>query len=307
MADMKSLIKKSMEQHTLYSDAFAFMIMRAGFADKYLAGLISMYKSYSWINSHFRVHCKQRQYDAANIICGGPPNPVKRRAWICWFQGIDAAPQIVKDCISSVKYWLSGWDIILITADNYKQYADLPYWIIEKWEKGIIGNAMFSDLLRLDLLVRNGGLWLDATTYLTGPLPDYITDQDMFVYRNGWMDMEMINMASWLIYSKQPNNRLLTQTRELLFSYWEQYDFAKNYFLLHMFFRMVTDANPEEWQKVPYFNQINNHLLMRELANHLDVKRVNQIKECTTVHKLTYKVFSYENNSVAASLANLYY
>ena len=51
---------------------------------------------------------------------------------------------------------------------------------------------------------------MDATTYLTGPLPQYITRNDFFVYRNGWMDMEMINMGSWLMYAKTTNNSLLS-------------------------------------------------------------------------------------------------
>lgn len=63
----------------------------------------------------------------------------------------------------------------------------------------MISNTHLSDLLRLELLIRYGGLWIDSTTYMTGTIPAYIDDSNFFVYRNGWMDMEMINMGSWLI------------------------------------------------------------------------------------------------------------
>lgn len=55
-------------------------------------------------------------------------------------------------------------------------------------EKGIITNTHFSDLLRIELLINHGGLWLDATTYLTGTLPNYISENDfLFIEMVGWI------------------------------------------------------------------------------------------------------------------------
>ena len=153
----------------------------------------------------------------------------------------------------------------------------------------MISNTHLSDLLRLELLIRYGGLWIDSTTYMTGTIPAYINDSDFFVYRNGWMDMEMINMGSWLIFSKYTNNKLLLETQSLLYAYWKKYNYIKNYFLMHIFFRMVTDANPELWEQVPAINHIDSHLLMQELPKHYDEKRCRQIMQFTSIHKLTYK------------------
>lgn len=160
--------------------------------------------------------------------------------------------------------------------------------------------------MRLELLIRHGGLWLDATTYLTGPLPNYIEDNNFFVYRNGWMDMEMINMGSWLMYSKKSNNYLLTETRKLLYKYWKKYNYLKNYFLLHMFFRMVTDENPEEWEKVPMISQIDAHLLERELNKKYNDHRLNEIKKLTSIHKLTYKNLEEKKDSFLCYLNMIY-
>lgn len=87
--------------------------------------------------------------------------------------------------------------------------------------KGIISNTHFSDILRASLLIKNGGLWLDATVLCTGNSWNKIKENKLFVYRNGWMDMEYINMASWLIYSKS-NNNILLLTQELLYEYWKK-------------------------------------------------------------------------------------
>ena len=131
---------------------------------------------------------------------------------------------------------------------------------------------------------------LVSTTYMTGTIPAYIDDSNFFVYRNGWMDMEMINMGSWLIFSKYTNNIILLETQSLLYAYWKKYNYIKNYFLMHIFFRMVTDANPELWEQVPAINHIDSHLLMQELPKHYDENRCQQIMRLTPIHKLTYKV-----------------
>ena len=46
------------------------------------------------------------------------PHEVSNKVWICWFQGMDNAPDLVKTCFESVKKNLINKDIVLITADN---------------------------------------------------------------------------------------------------------------------------------------------------------------------------------------------
>ena len=299
---IKELILKSIKSKTLLTDIFGYGLIVTKFSDKYLAGQVTMYKSYSWLKKRFWKEVQTKEELELNEM------PAKKDyVWFCWLQGIDSAPKLVQDCYNSIRYWLKDKEIIVITKENYKQYVEFPDYIIEKWEKGIISNTHFSDLLRLELLIRHGGLWLDATTYLTGPLPNYIEDNNFFVYSNGWLDMEMINMGSWLMYSKKSNNYLLTETRKLLYKYWKKYNYLKNYFLLHMFFRMVTDENPEEWEKVPMISQIDSHYMMRELNRKYNEERCIEIMKITSVHKLTYK-FETGNieNKIVDNLENLY-
>ena len=80
--NMKQLVKKSISQRTLFTDAFGFMLMKSGFSDKYLTGQITMYKSYNWVKRHFikvlnSITTKQDQY------------PCRKKVWICWLQGIE--------------------------------------------------------------------------------------------------------------------------------------------------------------------------------------------------------------------------
>lgn len=283
MFDYKRLIEKSIKSKTLTTDVFGYSLILAGFGDKYLAGQLTMYKSYNWLYKRFKKYLGKSEIVESQ-------STKKRYVWMCWLQGIENAPKVVKDCYNSIQYWLNDRQITVITAENFGEYVTFPDYIIEKWEKGIISNALFSDLLRIELLIKYGGLWLDATTYLTGPIPQYVEYNDFFVYRNGWMNMEMINMGSWFIYSGKTNNMILIETRELLYKYLAKYNYIKNYFLMHMFFRMVTDIYKDLWNKVPYFNQIDQHLLMNELGKKFNVERIEEILKLSSIHKLTYKL-----------------
>ena len=300
---INQLIKKSVKQKTLLTDIFGYSLIKFGFADKYLAGQVTMYKSYTWLKRKY-----EKELENYHKTIGKndlEKKEAKKIVWICWFQGMENAPQIVKDCYDSVCYWLNDWEIIVITEQNMNEYVRFPDYIIDKWKKGIITNTHLSDLLRIELLIQYGGLWLDSTTYMTNKIPNYILNSDFFVYRNGWMDMEMINMGSWLIYCQYTNNNLLKETQFLLYKYWEKNDFMKNYFIMHMFFRMVTDINKDEWNKVPMVNHIDSHLLMNELTNEYDEQKVDTILKLTSIHKLTYK-FKLETGITAVKLSDLF-
>ena len=48
------------------------------------------------------------------------------KIWVCWWQGLDNAPDIVKACIKTIKANSEGAEVILITDDNYKNYISFP-------------------------------------------------------------------------------------------------------------------------------------------------------------------------------------
>lgn len=292
------LVKKGIKSHTLLTDIFGYTLTLTGFADKYLAGQVTMYKSYSWLKRRFKNYIGKEEYSIPQKVDNG-------KVWICWLQGIDSAPDIVRECYQSIKQMMPEKEIVVITRENMSKYVQFPDYIVNKWNKGIITNTHLSDILRLELLIRYGGTWMDATTFMTGDIPRYIEESELFVYRNGWMDMEMINMASWFISVKHTNNILLSETLNLLYKYWEQYDYMKNYFIFHMFFRMVTDVYHEQWDKVPYINHMDSHLLIEELTGANRDEDIAHIKEITPIHKLTYKVEPSKIESVELQLKKL--
>ena len=279
----KQSIIQSIKSRTFIRDICFFIFMKCGFCSNYTRNSIGMDRTYLKLKKRYEKKIKDFKVDEkikqeeSNFI------------WVCWLQGLENAPELVKKCYESVKRWYPDNDIVLITKENFRDYVDIPEYVISKWEKGKILNAHFSDILRLALLIKYGGLWIDATVFCTGNSWNWLKEKSLFVYRNGWLDMEYINMANWLIYSKS-NNEILIMTLNLLYDYWKNKNYASNYFIFHMFFKMATEKYSDEWKQVPYYAQIDNHLLANELADNFDEKRYDEIKYLTNFHKLTYKL-----------------
>ena len=54
--------------------------------------------------------------------------------WICWWQGLDNAPDIVKACVNSIKKNAGGHKVVIITDENYKDFVTFPTFIEEKYK-----------------------------------------------------------------------------------------------------------------------------------------------------------------------------
>lgn len=220
----------------------------------------------------------------------------KRKVWVCWFQGIENAPEIVKKCYESLKENIIDREIILITGKNYKNYVTFPKEIQEKINKGIIKGAHLSDLLRLELLVNYGGTWIDATVFCSGRnIPKYMLDSDLFLFQclKPGKDGQSSIISNWFITSKS-NHKLIFTVRELLYDYWKNNNEVCDYFIFHDFFQILIDRYPEEWEKVIPFSNSTEHILLLRLFEEYNEEVWNAIKSQTPFHKLTYK-FSEED------------
>ena len=60
--------------------------------------------------------------------------------WVCWWQGEDSMPELVKMCYARLKQVIDSekMEIHLITLDNYKKYVTFPEHVTQKFEQKII-------------------------------------------------------------------------------------------------------------------------------------------------------------------------
>ncbi len=209
--------------------------------------------------------------------------------WLCWLQGMDSAPLIVKRCYESLKRNVPDKKIILLDENNIFDYVDMPDYIIDKWKQGIIGAAHFTDLVRLELLIKHGGCWIDATVLCTdGGIFEYIDKEPLFMYSFYYFGFnpEIMELNNWFIYSST-NNNILCLTRELLYAYWKRYNRAVNYFVFHIFMTMALEFYKEEYKKMPIVSQVDAHILATYIYDDFDKNRYELLRSQTGIHKLS--------------------
>lgn len=246
-------------------------------------------RKYSYILEDF-----DREYNKNKF-----PTKPSNKVWVLWLQGIDDAPPIVKKCHNSLVEHLKEREIILLTEQNFSEYAKLPDYIIEKYHSGIITRTHLSDLLRLELLSKYGGTWIDATVFCSSEnIPSFMLDSDFFIFQNlkPGSDGSTINLSSWFMSSKA-NNHLVLALRELFWKYWEKENRLLDYFLIHYFITLVSERYMEEWKKVPKYPNSLPHILLLSFFEKYDEQQYKLMLSETPFHKLSYK-FSDEQKSL---------
>lgn len=228
------------------------------------------------------------------------------KVWVCWFQGLENAPKLVKTCYRSLQDNLTDREILLITEFNMLNYVAFPDYIMELWQSGVITHTHMTDLLRLELLLRYGGLWVDATVFCSRKreqIPNYYFDSDLFFYQclKPGRDGHSSYISSWLMGAKT-NNRILAATQYLIYQYWREQKSMWDYFLFHDFMSIVLDRYEDEWKKVVPVDNATPHILLLRLFDEYDERIWSTMKMQTPFHKLSYKF-----NTKQAELIGTYY
>ena len=223
--------------------------------------------------------------------------------WWCWLQGFNNAPKIAKVCHRSLQRNLKDYEIKVIDAENWNKYVELPDYIQTKWKKKQIPPALFSDLLRLQLLIKYGGSWVDSTVLCTDAehTKEYL-DADLFLFQYtppGTADG--ISISNWFI-SAHSNNEVLMTLRNMLFAYWKEYNCTLDYYIFHLFFAMVAKEYPEEVAAMPYGSSQRSITLMHHLGDTFKKDQWDHLVSKVSFHKLAFRL----NDAIKDNKANYY-
>lgn len=213
------------------------------------------------------------------------------KVWVCWMQGIENAPPLVQRCYKSLQANLPDREIILITSNNIDEYAEFPDYILDKYHKGLITHTHFSDLLRVELLCKYGGTWIDSTVFCSGSdIPRYIFDSPFFVFQNlkPGANGSISNISNWFITSWS-NHKFMLAQRSLLFEYWKNYDYVIDYFFFHHFISIISEYYSDDWNKMIQFPNSFPHVLLLMLFEPFNQEKWNAVTSSCPFHKLAYK------------------
>lgn len=161
-------------------------------------------------------------------------NPYPQRIWTAWLQGEENAPEVIQLTISSIRKNAGGHIVVVLTNNNIDDYVQIPQKIKKKHDDGIIGHAHYVDVIRMLILARYGGIWLDATTFLHKPIEEDAFDSQF--YSIGFNTKRLNKYVSdykWIVghIGGCKDSKYLGQISTMLVSYWEEHSIPIDYFV----------------------------------------------------------------------------
>lgn len=223
---------------------------------------------------------------------------VNKIIWTMWFQGIDDMPQTVNLCHHSVERYKGNYQHITLTQDNLEEYIVIPNLIMEKWKQGIISNANFSDYVRVSVLDKYGGIWLDATVLLSSNFPSEIENYAQFHakginrFKYDFLYFQSQNWESYFL-AKLGNSNIYYFLKKAFELYWQDNNKEIDYLLLHhlaFIARTYSKKFKDEYNKIP-FNNIDVEAMYPLLTNKVkdNDKYQNIISGDTILFKLNHR------------------
>ncbi len=245
------------------------------------------------IQNYLKLFIKWKDIDSVSTLYFNPNVPQNKIIWVYWKQGMDNAPKMIKKCVNSVKDHCGNYEIIFLSEKNIREYVQLPSHIEKIYKAGKMKEAHHSDIIRLVLLIKYGGVWCDSTCYFSDEIPEYLRKSDFFMFSRDLLSGNVfpIICSNWFIMSK-PNNKILSQTFNYLMEYYRHYNKPIDYFIFHHVLSIIVRKDAEcrrIWDEKPYICNMNPHVLFFSFDRTYREDDYKHILSSCFVHKLTYK------------------
>lgn len=235
--------------------------------------------------------CKNYKFDVKNI-------DEKCPVWICWWQGEENAPEMIRRCIDSVKKNCRNHEVIVITSKNYFNYVDVPEQIMSKIKNGKLSLTHLSDLIRLKLLGKYGGIWCDATIFMSNKLDINMYNYAFYTIKHDFRYILSLEVepskCKWRVFfmaSGIGNDYFLILAD--VFSEWLKGDLPLiDYFTLDYLIWIMSEESrsfKEIIERVPKNNN-GPYRLAKVLNNKFDQQIWENISEENYLHKLNYRI-----------------
>ena len=214
--------------------------------------------------------------------------------WVFCWQGIENAPNIVKDCVNSLKFLNKDYKLIIISKHNINEYIEIEEYIVKKFNEGKIGLAHFSDVIRVNLLAKYGGIWSDSTIFVTNEFDYKILEYSLYSIKSYKDDTQNVSQYRWTTYflCAKPNNELICFLKDLFNEYYKDNDFVIDYFMMDYFIDIA--YNEIDYIKAMIDNIPNNNTQSEKLVKFLNFnfnkETYDKIIRDTYIHKLSYKI-----------------
>lgn len=221
------------------------------------------------------------------------------RIFLFWWQGYESMPPLVKACYHQLKH-IEGEAVILLTKDNIFDYVDIPTYIYQRFKNGGISITHFSDVLRLSLLAKYGGMWIDSTCWVPHKLSSSIKNM-AFITPNTknapnlpmWSNSKW---CGWNIGTSLKNEICICFTRDILYEMYKKDMYLIDYVVMD-YILYYAYTHFEEVTKtidaVPEYSK-NRNALWFKMNDKFNQEEYNKIINGCNIFKLSYKTPLYE-------------
>lgn len=225
-----------------------------------------------------------------------------------WLQGWNQAPEIARTCLKTWQVHNPDWQINALRASDVGDWldmADLPPTIRGK----DMPPEALSDIVRIALLERYGGIWIDSTVYCLRPLFDWLPPllgSGFFAFAKPAPDRML---SSWFLAAIK-GGYLVQEWHRRTLEYWARHTERHHYFWFHYLFAEAYKQDPyfrKTWDSTPEVSASGPHCYApyEKLSAPVSPRDLRLIEfPPTPVLKLTHKlpVAEYSHRSVLGHL-----
>lgn len=231
--------------------------------------------------------------------------------WQFWWQSATNPPPVVARCFESVRRHCGDYRVIVLDQNNFEQYVEMPEYV-RNYFRGHEHSAHFSDYIRFSLLTKYGGVWLDATVFLTDRIPDEILQCEYFQPCAGFwaqpchhvtesvvraLDEQAFPHNTYLIGDTgilvaRPGSRMALAVKILLDEYWKREGVLITYLFIQYLMTLAIIYNENcraEFDNMYRWEFSYPRAIRPWLGKAFDPQVWDELKRFSPAHRISYK------------------
>lgn len=216
------------------------------------------------------------------------------KVWSMWWQGEENADKMFRMCIDSARRHTKH-PVITLDKYNYKEYFDIPEFILKKHEDGKIAVQHICDLMFCSILAAQGGLFTGATVWWSQDATEELLKTPFYTPRAVDLNAWAMSKYRWTGYFMGGNKEfpLFSFARDCLIEYWQNADKAIEYVFMDYVFELAYQEIPAVkmmLDSLPEKNNLLRNQLIEKLSEPYDEDSFRQYTEGDTfIYKLSWK------------------
>ncbi len=213
--------------------------------------------------------------------------------WVFWAQGEEYMPELVKACYKNLCK-LNGDCVKLLTMENLDDYVELPNFVFDKLERGSMTYTHFSDILRMSLLAKYGGMWVDSTCWVAKEVPEDVRNMSFWSCKTDNANIPLFSNSrwcGWAMGTNKKNKKLFSFILEMLLSHAKDNECLIDYLLIDyllLFSCNLFESSREEILSVEE-NNLSRGIFWSYMNKKYDEDKYQELTEETWIFKLSYK------------------